>query len=117
MSIVWPEDRSLDTASTSMGTFDSYADVVRSSSLRRSSSGKKQLLENSLQVADDVESGEPHHTIGGRRVSTWERDDVVPTNQIIFFISRTNNSNKCEIGRRCEMPVPVHPSKKFVKTQ
>ncbi|KAG8278064.1 hypothetical protein J6590_028889 [Homalodisca vitripennis] len=66
MSPVWPEDHSIDTASTSMGKFDSYADIVRSSSLRRSSSGEKQLLEPSLQVAVDVESGEPHQTIYGR---------------------------------------------------
>ncbi|KAG8310328.1 hypothetical protein J6590_066625 [Homalodisca vitripennis] len=64
--------------------FDSYADVVRSASLSRSSSGEKQLLEPSLQVADDVE-WKPTPNIGDWRVSTWERDDEVPTDQIHFL--------------------------------
>ncbi|KAG8253305.1 hypothetical protein J6590_038177 [Homalodisca vitripennis] len=58
--------------------FGGYVDVVRSGSLRRSSSGEKRLLEPSPQVIGNVKNGDPHQIIGGKLVSTWDCDDELP---------------------------------------
>ncbi|KAG8319722.1 hypothetical protein J6590_085453 [Homalodisca vitripennis] len=78
--------------------FDSYADVVRSSSLRRLSRGEKQLLEPSLQVADDVES----HTKRSAAGECQHGSVMTKFQPNTFFRSRKNNSNKCKIGPKCE---------------